>query len=153
MIVIEVCILFNPVLLFENLTHLKQNNSFNLRVLLFCASHGRELSGNGLCRCVKWLFWQRWFVETFAKAQHFFSGFDLVPETCWGLLQGTAQGFHCHHCVLELCVFLLVELLRFSRVSQACCSRGWHQHSGSGSTGMCSFWFRSVSGIPRIPFN
>lgn len=116
-------------------------NCFNLKILLFCAPPVRELFLNGLC--CKCLFWQRWFVESFfCKSAAFFSAFSLVPENCWGLFHRTAQLFHFRHCFYS-CVFLRVGFINFLRVSHVCCNSGWHQHSGSGSTGTCIFFFCS----------
>lgn len=75
----------------------------------------------------KCLFWQRWCVESFATAQHFFQGLVWCQRTAEGSSTQLLAAFTFIAVFLQWCLFLLVELIRFSKVSQACCNRGWHR--------------------------
>lgn len=107
-----------------------------------CISYAWTLWKRSLPTCFhQRLFWQRWFVESFAKAQDFFQGLVWCQRTSQGFSAELLGTFTFIAAFLQLCVFPLADLIRFSRLSQAGRTRRRPHNSAPPERAL----FRSVS--------
>lgn len=99
------------------------------------------------CSC-KWLFWQRWFVESFTRAQLFFRAWSGARDLLRAFpRKGSAvsrSSLLSEQGVLQLWAFpLSVRTISLVKQTESnmlnCHNRGWNRNPGSGSTGMCPF--------------
>lgn len=98
------------------------------------------------CSC-KWLFWQRWFVESFTRAQLFFRAWSGARDLLRAFpRKGSAvsrSSLLSEQGVLQLWAFPLsvqtISLVKQMESNMNCHNRGRKRNPGSGSTGMCTF--------------